>query len=68
MAGVVSMDPKLLRYELHPGTSDPGGSNWGTPPSILPGSRNGLLATFNGGFKVSQSGGGFFLNGSPAAP
>ena len=63
VASVVSMDPKLLRYELHPGTSDPGGSNWGTPPSIPPGSRNGLLATFNGGFKVSQSGGGFFLNG-----
>ena len=63
VAGVVSMDPKLLRYELHPGTTDPGAGNWGTPPSIPAGSRNGLLATFNGGFKVNESGGGFFLNG-----
>ena len=63
VAGVVSMDPKLLRYELHPGTTDPGAANWGTPPWIPTGSRTGLLATFNGGFKINQSDGGFFLNG-----
>ena len=63
VAGVVSMDPRLLRFELHPGTTDPGGGNWGTPPTIPAGSRTGLLATFNGGFKVNESGGGFFLNG-----
>ena len=28
-----------------------------------PGSRTGLLATFNGGFKLDSAGGGFYLNG-----
>ena len=28
------------------------------------GSRSGLLATFNSGFKINVSGGGFYLNGS----
>lgn len=63
VAGVVSMDPRILRFELHPGTTDPGSGNWGVAPTIAAGSRAGLLATFNGGFKVNESGGGFFLNG-----
>ncbi|MEY9849669.1 hypothetical protein ABH940_006779 [Streptacidiphilus sp. BW17] len=65
VAAVVSMDQRLLRFQLHPGESDPGTADWGVPPSVPPGQRTGLLATFNGGFKVndSEAGGGFFLNG-----
>ncbi|MFE0457982.1 hypothetical protein ACFW1A_01815 [Kitasatospora sp. NPDC058965] len=63
LAGVVSMDQRLVRFQLHPGTDDPGDDNWGVPPNIPPQDRNGLLASFNGGFKVRESGGGFFLNG-----
>jgi hypothetical protein len=62
VAGVVSMNPKLLRFELRPGVEDPGGSNWGAQPYIPPGTRSKLKATFNSGFKIASSGGGFYLN------
>ncbi|GAA1625073.1 hypothetical protein GCM10009744_10930 [Kribbella alba] len=63
LAGVVSMNTRLLRFQLHPGESDPGTGNWGTATSVLPGARKGLMATFNGGFKINEAGGGFYLNG-----
>jgi len=65
-AGIVSMDPRLLRFGLRPGSEDPGPGSWKAQPSIAPGTRKGLLATFNGGFKINSSRGGFFLNGSTA--
>jgi hypothetical protein len=63
--GIVSMDQRLVSFQLHPGNEDPGGSDWGpnTQPWIPPGSRTGLLATFNGGFKLDSAQGGFYLNG-----
>jgi hypothetical protein len=64
-AGIVSMNPHLLRFELRPGTEDPGPGNWGHAPADIPaGARSGLAATFNSGFKIAQSGGGFYLNGT----
>jgi Phosphodiester glycosidase len=65
VAGLVSMNPRLLRFELRPGTEDPGPGNWGGAQPVIPaGTRRGLAATFNSGFKIAQSGGGFYLNGS----
>ncbi|HEY1640630.1 MAG TPA: hypothetical protein VGG35_08090 [Streptosporangiaceae bacterium] len=65
VAGLVSMDPRLLRFRLRPGTEDPGpGSYGGAQPVIAPGARRGLAATFNSGFKIAQSGGGFYLGGT----
>lgn len=66
LAGVVSIDPRLVRFTLHPGTQDPGPGNWGSPTSIPVTDRSRLLATFNGGFKIADSQGGFFLNGVTA--
>jgi hypothetical protein len=64
-AGIVSMNPHLLRFELRPGTEDPGpGSYGGAQPFIPAGTRGGLAATFNGGFKIASAGGGFYLNGT----
>jgi hypothetical protein len=63
VAAVASMDPAVVRFELHPGIADPGPAAWGVPYSVPPGSRSNLVASFNGGFKVNQSGGGFYLNG-----
>ena len=63
VAGVVSMNQKLVRFELHPGAVDPGPGPWQSATYIPPAARLGLLATFNGGFKISSSGGGFYLNG-----
>jgi len=62
-AGVVSMDQRLLKFSLRPGTEDPGYGNWGAPMDIPPGHRLGLVATFNSGFRVASSGGGFYLHG-----
>jgi hypothetical protein len=63
--GIASMDQRLATFQLHPGSEDPGQGNWGAwgSTSIKPGSRTGLLATFNGGFKLDSAGGGFYLNG-----
>jgi hypothetical protein len=63
VAGIASMDQRLLKFQLRPGSNDPGPGNWGTTPWIPPGTRRGLLATFNGGFKMNAAGGGFYLNG-----
>jgi hypothetical protein len=66
VAGIVSMNQNLVRFQLHPGAEDPGPGHWKAAPNIPPGKRQGLLATFNGGFKISTSGGGFYLNGATA--
>jgi hypothetical protein len=63
VAGIVLMRQSLLRFELRPGAEDPGPGPWHAQDYIPPGSRSGLLATFNGGFRIDVSGGGFFLNG-----
>jgi hypothetical protein len=63
--GIVSMDQRLVKFQLHPGLEDPGPGNWGPngQPWIPPGDRSGLVATFNGGFKLDTAEGGFYLNG-----
>ena len=66
VAGIVSMDQRLVTFQLRPGSEDPGPGDWNAQPWITPGSRAGLLATFNGGFKIDTSGGGFYLNGHTA--
>jgi len=66
VAGIVSMDQRLVSFQLRPGSEDPGPGNWHAQPWIPPGTRTGLLATFNGGFKINTSGGGFYLNGKTA--
>jgi hypothetical protein len=64
-AGIVSMNPRLLRFQLRPGTEDPGPGKWGGAQAVIPaGKRRGLAATFNGGFKIASAGGGFYLNGT----
>jgi hypothetical protein len=62
-AGIVSMDQRLVKFDLRPGTEDPGPGNWGVADYIPPGRRTGLMATFNSGFRIYASGGGFYLNG-----
>ncbi len=61
--GIASIDQRLVKFSLRPGTEDPGAANWGVSNYIPTGQRKGLLATFNGGFKLDSAGGGFYLNG-----
>jgi hypothetical protein len=64
VAGIVSMDQRLVSFQLRPGAEDPGPGHWKAATWLPPGTRNGLLATFNGGFKLNSAGGGFYLNGA----
>ncbi len=64
VAGIVSLDQRLVSFQLRPGVEDPGPGNWKAASWIPPGTRTGLLATFNGGFKLDSAGGGFYLNGT----
>ncbi|MEV6793849.1 phosphodiester glycosidase family protein [Streptomyces sp. NPDC051320] len=63
-AAVAWIDAGHARFQLHPGVREPGGS-FSVPPTVPKGSRTGLVATWNGGFKVSDGGshGGFYLDG-----
>ncbi len=61
--GIASFDQRLVKFSLRPGTEDPGPANWGVSNHIPAGQYNGLLATFNGGFKLDSAEGGFYLNG-----
>jgi hypothetical protein len=64
VAGIVLLDQRLVRFQLRPGAEDPGPGNWKAKPYVPAGTRTGLLATFNGGFKLNTAGGGFYLNGT----
>ena len=63
VAGVVSMNQNLVSFQLRPGAEDPGAGNWKADDYLPLGTRSGLLATFNSGFKINASDGGFYLNG-----
>jgi hypothetical protein len=54
LAYVAWMSQKALSFQLHPGSQQPGGS-FPTPDEIPAGARTNLIATWNGGFKVSPN-------------
>ena len=66
LAGIAVMDHSS-RFVLHPGTQEPGSSaTWTEPSRITPHEEAGLLATFNGGFKLADAQGGYFDHGRSA--
>jgi hypothetical protein len=58
----VLIDQRLARFELHPGTAEPGGS-WSVPSAVAPSEVSTVLAAFNSGFKFKDAHGGFFADG-----
>lgn len=67
LAGVAWMSGSLLEFVQHPGFSDPGHMELWSQPAMIPTSqRSGLVATFNGGFKIKNSRGGFYADGHTA--
>lgn len=65
-SGVVWMDPSLLRFVLHPGTQEPGGTGWSQPPQLTAQERASVVGAFNGGFRMDAARGGYFDNGRAA--
>jgi hypothetical protein len=67
VAGVAWIDHTRTRLALYPGRYEP--PNDGTQQAQVPPElRSSLLATFNSGFKLEDSGGGFFSQGHVYAP
>jgi hypothetical protein len=69
VAGVAWIDHTRTSTWLYPGISEPGVSMSSRGPEEVPTEmRSKLVATFNSGFKLSDSGGGFAMGGHTYAP
>ncbi len=67
ITSAVWIDPKLLRLELVPGSTEPGGT-WAHPPYVTPSELPRLVAAFNGGFRFQDARGGIYLEGRAGVP
>jgi hypothetical protein len=67
ITSAVWIDPTLLRISLVPGSQEPGGT-WPQPPDIEGPALPRAVAAFNGGFRMQDSHGGFYLDGRTAKP
>jgi hypothetical protein len=67
VAGVAWIDTSRASLALYPGRYEPPNSG-GPLAEVPPQLRGGLLATFNAGFKLEDSGGGFVAAGREYAP
>lgn len=65
--GLVWIDPKLASFEVFPGTEEPGG-RWSKPSQVPMDRRLSLIAAFNGGFRMDDAKGGFYLDGVTQRP
>ncbi len=68
VVGVAWMDQTLVSTHLIAGTREPGGNSWADRAQVPPGLRPALLATFNSGWKIRDSHGGYYDHGRTAAP
>jgi hypothetical protein len=67
VAGLAWIDTSRAAIALIPGRYEPPGGG-SQPPQVPTAMRGGLLATFNAGFKLEDSGGGFVVGGRVYAP
>ena len=67
ITSAVWIDTKLLRVELVPGSTEPGGT-WVHPPFVTPPELPYLVAAFNGGFRFNDARGGIYLEGRWGVP
>lgn len=64
LSAVVWMSGGHTRLEQHPGGLDPGKLDlWSQKSSITDSAASGLVAAFNGGFKIKDARGGFYQDG-----
>jgi hypothetical protein len=68
VAGVAWIDQARARVVLYPGLQEPALTLPRGPMEVPPNRRGRLVATFNSGFKLQDSGGGFTLGGHTYAP
>lgn len=68
LTAIAWMDQKLLKFQIHPGTQEPGGGPWSVAPTLGPAEYPGLVAAFNSGFKLDGARGGYYAEGRLARP
>ncbi len=68
VAGVAWIDRTRAWTQLYPGRYEPTSGPGARPAQVPPALRAHLLATFNSGFKLQDSGGGFVAFGHTYAP
>jgi phosphodiester glycosidase len=66
LVGVAWLDQRLVRFVLHPGTLQPGGTGWSEEDQVPTKGRDRLLATFNSGFRLADAHGGYWQAGKLA--
>jgi hypothetical protein len=68
VAGVLRMNPALVRGELRPGSSDPGGL-WQAADFLTDSEQRDVAVVFNGGFRLNdRDRGGYYSEGRTVAP
>ncbi|HEY4460444.1 MAG TPA: hypothetical protein VGN81_39460 [Pseudonocardiaceae bacterium] len=67
VVGLMWMDPNLVRGQLQPGFTDPGGQ-WHASDQIAPEDQGSVVAAFNAGFRLNASHGGYYSEGRTAVP
>jgi hypothetical protein len=67
VAGVMWLDPNLVRGQLQPGYTDPGGK-WQASDEIAQADRSSVVAVFNAGFRLNASRGGYYSEGRAVVP
>lgn len=70
MVSAIHMDQKRLKFNLFPGSQVPGGSyaKAGVPNQLTGDVRASVLATFNSGFMMKDTAGGYWQNGVAVEP
>ena len=64
LASILVLDQRALRFVQHPGSEEPGSLHlWKQPDYLPPAQRGSLAATFNSGFKLKDSKGGYYADG-----
>lgn len=69
LAGVLWLDPALVRGQLRPGFHDPGGS-WQAATSLTTAEQQTVVAAFDSGFRLTNnaSHGGYYSEGRTVTP
>jgi hypothetical protein len=67
-AALVWINPRLAAFHLVAGSVDPGGAGWPCMAPLATALRRRLLATFNPGFRLKDSQGGYYQEGRSARP
>ena len=68
LVGVAWLNQKLVKTVLHPGYKVPGTAGLSQPSEVPRSERDSLLATFNSGFTMNSSNGGYWQDGKTVVP